>query len=230
MYQSWQDLLFLHWSVDPQLLEDTLPEGLSLDTFDGKGWVGIVPFFMRGVRPRLLPPVPSISNFMELNLRTYVVDRHGRPGVWFFSLDTSHRLPVWIAQKCFNLPYVYASMSSSEREGLIEYHSKRPNLKDTDEGLRFAWSRPNALKVAVPGSLEFFLLERYRLFAYNAKRGRLYTGKVHHKRYRYGDPKLEQYSKSLFNLNGFAAPEGEPVSILASPGAKVEIFPLERVQ
>ncbi|MBV8901140.1 MAG: DUF2071 domain-containing protein, partial [Verrucomicrobia bacterium] len=87
MRQRWLDLLFLHWRWDPVEVQRTLPPGLTVDTWEDDAWIGIVPFAMRGVRPRFCPSVPGISHFLELNLRTYVRDRLGRPGIWFYSLD-----------------------------------------------------------------------------------------------------------------------------------------------
>src|SRR5438105_3699987 len=87
MYHTWRDLLFLHWRVEPERIQRTLPPGLFVDTYDGAAWVGVVPFFMRNIRPWWLPCIPGLSNFMELNLRTYVYDAAGTPGVWFYALD-----------------------------------------------------------------------------------------------------------------------------------------------
>lgn len=81
MYQEWRDLLSLHWEYSVAAVQATLPDGLFVDAFGGKTYLGLVPFFMRNIRPRFLPAVPGISNFMELNLRTYVYDRSGVPGV-----------------------------------------------------------------------------------------------------------------------------------------------------
>ena len=81
MYQQWRDLLFLHWEYSAAAIQATLPDGLFVDSFDGKAYLGVVPFFMRNIRPRFLPAVPGISNVMELNLRTYVHDPAGVPGV-----------------------------------------------------------------------------------------------------------------------------------------------------
>jgi uncharacterized protein len=111
MYQQWRDLLFLHWEYSTATIQATLPDGLYVDTFDGKAYLGVVPFFMRNIRPRYLPTVPGISNFMELNLRTYVHDREGVPGVWFYSLDANQHLAVKIARRFFHLPYVFAHMN-----------------------------------------------------------------------------------------------------------------------
>ena len=91
MHQSWRRLLFLHWEVDPAVLASRLPAGLHLDLHGGKAWLGVVPFLMCDVRPRGLPAVPGLSNFPELNVRTYVHDKNGVAGVWFFSLDAGQR-------------------------------------------------------------------------------------------------------------------------------------------
>src|SRR4051794_23166725 len=71
MYQRWEQLLFLHWKWDPIQIQMTLPPGLTVDTFENSAWVGLVPLFMRNVRPRFVPAVPLVSDFLELNLRTY---------------------------------------------------------------------------------------------------------------------------------------------------------------
>lgn len=230
MYQEWRELLFLHWAVDVAAVQARLPESLRVDCFDGKAWIGVVPFFMRGVRPRGLPSVPGVSDFLELNLRTYVVDKQGRPGVWFFSLDTSHRLPVWIARKFFHLPYCHARMGASESEVGIEYHSSRRMLAGWDEAQVYRWSRRGAVREAEPGSLEFFLVERYRLFSHDARRDRLYSGQVHHAPYQFCAVDLQAYSKRLFGLNGLETPLGAPDSVIASPGVPVSIHALSRVR
>ena len=110
LYQSWKELLFLHWRIDPAVIQATLPPGLTVDTFEGDAYLGIVPFCMCNIRPRFLPVVPGISNFLEMNVRTYVHDEEGRPGVWFYSLDANQKLAVRVARKFFNLPYFDAKM------------------------------------------------------------------------------------------------------------------------
>ena len=105
MYQKWRDLLFLHWEFDPQVIQETLPAGLHVDTYQGRAYLGLVPFYMKDIRPRFCPCIPGISNFLEMNLRTYVFDSTGRPGVWFYSLDANQWLAVRIARRFFHLPY-----------------------------------------------------------------------------------------------------------------------------
>ena len=229
MYQRWEELLFLHWSFDPAVIQRTLPPGLTVDTFDDRAWVGVVPFFMSGVRPRFLPAVPGISGFQELNLRTYVVDGQGRAGVWFYSLDTSHRMPVWIARKFFHLNYRFARMRAERSKQGIQYVSERRLRGEWDQRQAFEWSRTGAARPAERGSLDHFLVERYRLFSYNAQRKQLYSGRVSHVPYPVQDVKLGLFSTQLFDLNDLAAPDRAPESSLASAGVSVQIYPLSRM-
>ncbi|MGZ4809473.1 MAG: YqjF family protein, partial [Thermoanaerobaculia bacterium] len=108
MRQDWHHLLFLHWEIPPSELQKMLPPGLTLDTFDGKAYVGLIPFTMTGVRPILTPPLPGISSFHEVNVRTYVHHEGRDPGVWFFSLDAANRIAVAVARRAFHLPYFRA--------------------------------------------------------------------------------------------------------------------------
>ena len=94
MTQTWHDLLFAHWPIDPHEMRPKVPPEFELDLFGGMAWIGIVPFYMTNVAPRGIPSLPWVSEFPELNVRTYV-HRGGRdPGVWFFSLDATSLLAV----------------------------------------------------------------------------------------------------------------------------------------
>ena len=102
MYQNWHHLGFFHWEVPAAELQALLPADLTVDLFEGKAYIGLVPFTMTGVRPVLLPPLPGVSSFHEINVRTYV--RHGdEEGVWFFSLDASNPLAVRAARRVVHL-------------------------------------------------------------------------------------------------------------------------------
>ena len=216
MFQHWRELLFLHWEVDPEMLRKRLPDGLHLDLFEEKAYLGIVPFFMERVRPKGLPCVPWLSDFLELNVRTYVHDDQGRPGVWFFSLDCNQPIAVEIARKLFHLPYQHARMSADE-----QYRCHR---KGEAEAAEYSYRGNETLKTAAPGTLEFFLLERYLLFS-QRKNGKLYCGQVNHKRYQFCEAQVEKWSDAPMKWEGFEV-EGKPVSQLYSPGVPVEIFPL----
>ena len=229
MYQRWEELLFLHWPVEPQVVAKVLPPGLVVDTYKGKAWLGVVPFSMRGVRPRFLPAVPGLSSFPELNLRTYVVDELGRPGVWFYSLDTPKHLPNWIARTFFHLNYRFARIQVEDKGGSRSYRSELWMGSDWDVPQEYEWERIGEPFTAEAGSLDFFLAERYRLFAYNEAKAQLLTGQVHHEAYPLQQVNLKRYSKRLFTLNGLPKPDSSPVSLLASSGVNVQISPMIRV-
>src|SRR5688572_14180894 len=112
MKQKWRNLLFLHWAIEPHLVQSTLPKGLTVDIFKDKAYIGISPFWLEDVRPRFFPPVPGISNFFEINVRTYVHDETGLPGVWFYSLDANQFLAVTLARIFYGLPYRYCEINS----------------------------------------------------------------------------------------------------------------------
>ena len=229
MHQRWEELLFLHWPVEPQIVAKVLPSGLGVDTHKGKAWIGVVPFSMRDVRPRFLPAVPGLSSFPELNLRTYVVDKRGRPGVWFYSLDTPKRLPNWIARTFFHLNYRFARIQVEDNGNLRSYRSELWMGTDWDMPQKYEWERLGEPFTAKPNSLDFFLTERYRLFAYNEAKAQLMSGQVHHQAYPLQQVNLKLYSKRLFTLNGIPKPDISPVSILASAGVDVQIYPMIEV-
>lgn len=223
MYQRWLDLLFLHWTIDPERVQRTLPRGLSVDTYEGMAWIGIVPFRMTGVRPVMLPVVSS--HFLELNLRTYVIDRHGAPGVWFYSLDANHLFAVWTARLFFGLPYLHAKMNFERRNDEIRYSAQRRGSSKVQE---FRFRPSDNLEEAQLGSPEFFLIERYRLFS--VRRAQLLTGRVYHSPYRLKKAVVSRFDKDLFDLDGLQPPLGPPESILYSAGVDVTVYPVEVVR
>lgn len=224
MFQKWNELLFLHWEIDPDLIRNRLPKELHLDLHEGKAYLGIVPFYMQRIRPRFLPCVPKLSDFLELNVRTYVHDHQGRPGVWFFSLDCDQPIAVEIARKFFHLPYQHAEMSASQENGIIDYHCQR---KGHPEKALYRYGPKNSdLKTSQPGTLEFFLLERYLLFS-QRNNGTIYCGQVHHPPYQFTEATIPEFNTAPFSWESFLI-EREPISALVSPGVSVEIFPLSK--
>ncbi|MEX1045279.1 MAG: DUF2071 domain-containing protein [Chthoniobacterales bacterium] len=223
MRQRWENLLFLHWSVEPGLIQRTLPPGLHADTFDDAGWLGIVPFAMRGVRPTGLPAVAPVSNFLELNVRTYVHDDRGVPGVWFYSLDCNQSLAVLIARIFFGLPYQRAKMQA-DFGPVIDYRSTR---RGTSEESRFVWRPEGPARVSAPGHLEFFLLERYHLYSH--RNGRLFRGTVAHAPYEIRDANVEQFSTVPASLAGFKNLSPQPRHTCHADGVDVRILGLARL-
>lgn len=219
MRQVWRDLLFLHWPVDPDVLQSTLPDGLEVDTYEGKAWLGVVPFDMEGVTPRGCPAPSAVSDFPELNLRTYV-KRNGVPGVWFYSLDVNKALPVWAANTFFHLPYFKAKMHL-EREGdVIHYTHQRGSLAFE------ATYSPQGDPIAYPkDSFETWSTSRYCLFA-QSKWGRFFRGDIHHAPWSLQPAKVEIHTNTF--LQDFPVGEMHP-SALFSKELHVVVYPLERV-
>ncbi len=178
MEMCWHDLLFIHYPVPTDSLRPLLPPGLTLDTYDGVAWIGIVPFRMSGVRPRLVPPIPGCSAFPELNVRTYVT-AEGKPGVWFFSLDATNPLAVEGARLAFHLPYYNARMSADWHGDTIEYDSRRTHSGAPPATLRARYRPVGPVYRSTPGTLESWLTERYCLYAAN-RHSRIWRCAIHH--------------------------------------------------
>lgn len=178
MTQSWHDLLFAHWPVDAWSLQPKLPAGLPLDTFNGQAWLGVVPFYMTNVAPRGVPPVPFVSSFLELNVRTYVT-LQGKPGVFFFSLDANSTLAVAAARRLFHLPYYVASMKSAKQEGQFLYTSARETRAAGVAEFAATYRPIGPLQNPSPGTLEHFLTERYCLYTVDSSH-RVKRLEIHH--------------------------------------------------
>ncbi|MCW1883244.1 DUF2071 domain-containing protein [Luteolibacter flavescens] len=225
MKQRWSRLLFLHWRVDPELLRPLLPPGLHLDLHEGEAWLGVVPFLMERVRPVMLPAVPGLSWFLELNVRIYCHDDSGQPGVWFLSLDCNQPVAVELARRLFLLPYQHARMRCGGDLKATRYHCLRSG--ETEEAI-YEYGPDGEAQEAEPGSLEFFLLERYVLFS-SGRNGQLFSGKVHHPPYRWAQAKCDRWSTLPMKWDGLPEPHGKPESALWSERVDVDIFPLRRL-
>jgi uncharacterized protein YqjF (DUF2071 family) len=165
----WEDLAFLHWQIPVEVLRRLVPAQLELDRHDGVAWIGITPFRMTRVRPVFTPPIPTASNFPELNVRTYVRLRD-RAGVYFFSLDAASWLAVTAARTATGLPYFHARMSHARDGTDIEYASARIDSTAPSAGFRARYRPTGDVSRSQPGSLEHFLTERYSLFVTRANR------------------------------------------------------------
>jgi uncharacterized protein len=222
MVQSWHDLLFAHWPVAQAALRSLVPPQLQLQTYEGQCWVGVVPFWMSGVRVRGLPPIPGTSRFPELNVRTYVTFG-GKPGVFFFSLDAANRLAVKGAQAFFHLPYFYARMKAELAGDEVVYGSVRK------EGSAEFTGRYRAIAPVVTrpeGTLAHWLTERYCL--YTVHDGRVYRGDIHHKPWPLQDATAEITRNSMAVSAGIDLPEIAPLLHFAKR-QDVLIWPLRQV-
>jgi uncharacterized protein YqjF (DUF2071 family) len=176
MGQTWEDLLFAHWRVPAEEVRQHVPEGLEVDVHDGSAWLGITPFRLTGLRARGMLPIPYVSSFLELNVRTYVRAEE-KPGIWFFSLDATSRVAVEVARRTYKLPYFHARMSATKRGEWTDYECARIEEAGRVFSGRY---RPNgSVFEADPGSLEWFLAERYCLYTTD-ERGGLARADIHH--------------------------------------------------
>jgi len=197
MTQTWHDLLFAHWPLDFDTLRALVPSPLALDRFDGRAWIGVVPFVMTNVSPRLVPPLPRLSAFPEINVRTYVTVGD-KPGVYFFSLDATNPIAVRSARALFGLPYNRASIHVDSNGDAIEYQSRR--LSD-DARFDARYGPIAAPFAAERGSLEHFLTERYCLYTVSRSR-RVSRAEVHHA------PWSLRRADADIRVNTMAAPAG----------------------
>lgn len=226
-YHCWQKLSFLHWEVPVEWLRARVHPRLTIDTFEGRAFIGLVPFTMKDIQLRGLPKFPTMTNFHETNVRTYVHLDGKDPGVWFFSLDAASKLCVLGARATYHLPYHFADMRLEERDREIHYESTRlwPKPAAPISKVTTVHS-PGEPAPAVPGTLEEFLAERYLL--YSQKNERLYRGQVFHPPYPLLNAECTQIEAGLLAALGLSD-LGAPMSTLYSSGVEVDVFAIERV-
>lgn len=207
----WRDLLFAHWVVDAAALRPLIPPRLEIDTFDGRAYVGVVPFRMEDTAPRGLPALPYLSAFAEVNVRTYV--RHdGLAGVWFFSLDAGRRLAVEGARVGFHLPYFHARMSVERDGDEVAYHSERNDRRGRPARLDVRYRPTGPVTPVGPGSLDEWLTDRLRLFAADGD-GRLSRTSIAHRPWPLRPAEAEFRVETLSVAQGLAL-SGPPIHLV----------------
>jgi len=180
MRQRWDDVLFLHWPVPPNVLRPHIPDELELDLYDGTAWIGIVLFEVNGLRGRFFPPIPFANTFPEVNVRTYV-KKNGKQGIYFFSLDTSNKLAIKAARTAYSLPYFYANVSLKRSETEVNFSSIRKERGMPRESLQVTY-RPKGVEVPnEESSFQHWMAERYcqwTLFG-----NELFRTDIHHRKW-----------------------------------------------
>jgi uncharacterized protein YqjF (DUF2071 family) len=210
---SWQDLLFAHWPLPAETLRPLIPPQLTLDTYEGHAWIGVVPFRMTAVVPRHAPPVPWFSAFLELNVRTYVtID--DKPGVWFFSLDAANPVAVAIARRRFHLPYFRAHMRLRRDRDWLAYESRRTHRGFPPGNFHGRYRPTGPVSLSQPGTLDAWLTERYALYAADPL-GRVYRGDVHHLPWPLQPADAEIAVNTVCDAHGFALPNMPPLLYFA---------------
>lgn len=234
MKQTWSDLLFLHWRVSAKDLRSLVPAGLEIDTVHGEAWVGLVPFTVTGARPRFVPPIPFVSNFHEVNVRTYVHYQGRDPGVWFFSLDASNRLVVEAARRLYHLPYRYSDIEMTVQEHVDAPPDPKPRritfesrtVADMKPDIDVRYGPGDFPRPAKPGTLEHFLIERYILYAEHEHA--LYRARVHHQPYPVQAGVVKHLRESLIAGAKIQHSAADPLAHYAA-GVDVDVWPLEDV-
>lgn len=211
--QRWSDLTFLHWALPASAVAEQLPAGLEVDTFDGRAWVGLTPLVMRDVRAPYVPAVPHLSDFVEVNLRTYVRGPDGTAGIWFFSLECA-RLPVVLALRALALPYQWARAEVATGPARIAYRTRRVG---TGLGMRAAVRVGEPVE---PDPLATFLTARW--WAYTPWGQRLWRVPVEHEPWPLRRATARVAAGDLFRTAGLPAPWVEPL-VHFSPGVHVRV-------
>lgn len=222
MTQRWRWLTFLHWAYPPEVIQQLLPPGLEVDTFDQCAWVGLVPFVLSDLRWLGTPAIPWISRFPETNVRTYVRGQDGKTGVWFFTLEADRLLGVLGARWLYHLPYRWATMDVQKIGSRVSYRSKR--LRPFGQGstdIEIETGRP-----LQAGAFDQFLTARFRLYA--AHRGEILTADIEHQRWALQSASIIRLHEDLIENSGVPRPVGEPVVHFAD-GVTVKVDRVRRV-
>lgn len=207
-YQEWNEVLFFHWKVPTELLAPLIPAGLELDLFENEAWISLVPFTMQKISPAGIPPVAFLSDFHEINLRTYVV-AEGKPGVYFINIEAQKHLSVWIAKNLSGLPYEKARIQRDEKTYLSGNPVKGFHLDVEFEVKAFLQSKTK---------LDLWLSERYCL--YLDHRQKLYRYEIQHLEWQIAEMELKKVTTD-YQISGFSFRDRVPDLIRYSPGVKV---------
>ena len=217
MRQTWLDLLFAHWPVPVEALAPAVPTALPIDVRDGMAWIGVTPFEVTGLRGRWMPPIPGLSRFAEVNVRTYVTHA-GKPGIYFLSLDAASHAAVVAARRGYRLPYFHAAMRIERGGGQVRFESRRCDGPSAGLGMRYTPGEPAA------GELARWLTERYCLYTLDDRR-RVRRADIRH------PPWSLRAAQLTLDHNTMAAPyglelEGEPPLVHYCARQDVMFWPL----
>ncbi|KGP92248.1 hypothetical protein N780_01460 [Pontibacillus chungwhensis BH030062] len=224
MKQEWNDLLFIHWPVKVSDLRPHVPDCFEIDTYDGWAWIAIVPFRMANIQLRGLPVVPGFNQLLELNVRTYV-RYNGEPGVYFYTLDANHITGVSIARYVFGLNYVTARMSLRQNDDTYHSLSRRTHIGMPPAHFHARYRPLSPVLRTQPGSLMYWLTERYALWINRGKR--IYKGPIFHQNWQLQKAEVEMPVNGLTDFLPSYVFDQKPV-VYFSKSLHTSIFPFER--
>jgi uncharacterized protein YqjF (DUF2071 family) len=208
MTQTWNRLLFAHWPVPLSLLQPYIPSAMTLDTFEGTAWIGVIPFEISHLRARGLPPIPYTSYFPEINVRTYVV-KDNKPGVFFFSLDATNPLAVAAARTFFHLPYYNANIQADKQQNTVHYKSERTHKNAPPASFSTQYRPTSSIFQADKGSLDEWLTARYCLYTHY--RNQLYRGEIHHAPWPLQHAEAEIHNNAMHPLLSPSILQSQPI-------------------
>jgi len=214
--QSWNDVLFAHYAMEPSTLRAVVPQELTLELYGGAAWLTISPFSVSHVRPSGVPPLPGISFFPQLNVRTYVT-LDGKPGVYYLSVDAASLGAVWFARLFFRMQYWHASIQVSgdtiharKPSGAgIQFLARRlhgPGERKQTEIFDATYVPEGEPDTPKPGSLDHFLTERY--CTYSLYRKQCYRTEIHHQPWPLQKATVAVRTNRLAEPLGLTLPEG----------------------
>lgn len=215
-YQEWNRVLFFHWVVPFEQLRKCVPTNLNLDTFDGNCYISLVAFTMEKIRPKFLPAIGCVSNFDEINIRTYV-EKDDKKGVYFLNIEAAKTISVLIAKVISGLPYEKAKINRTEKS----YYSN--NLK---KGFNLTSEFEINEVVNNKTELDKWLTERYCL--YNDLKSELYRYDIHHKEWEIKKINIKNLSAN-YKMGEIYLNNREPNITHYSEGIKVIAWKREKI-
>jgi uncharacterized protein YqjF (DUF2071 family) len=224
MHHVWSDLTFLHWPYDPGEVQRLLPPGLEVDTFEGRAWIGLIPFRVR-IRHVPLPAVPWLSTFPEINVRTYVRGPRGKDGIYFLSLDAARAVAALVARIVYGLRYSWARMHYGRIGSVVTYESERLYPR-SGAGARLAVAVGERLAPGELTELDLWLTSRWRYYC--VRWGRLLTGVVDHEPWPLRRAEVLECAENLIAACGLLPHQSEPLALF-SPRVDVRMSSLEPV-
>lgn len=216
-YQEWNRLIFLHFEVPFDVLRALVPHALELDSLDGQCYISVVPFTMEKIRPRHLPAVGFISDFDELNVRTYVV-KEGKPGVYFLNIEAGKSLSAFVSRTLSGLPYEKATMKRSK--GKYSSHNSKKNYQ-----LEATYHIGEVVTHKTP--LQVWLTERYCLYTYG--NNTLHRYQIHHKEWELKTIAFD-YLKVDYTFGSLKLTEDKVLAPNYSDGIQVVAWSKEKVE
>jgi uncharacterized protein YqjF (DUF2071 family) len=208
MIQGWHRLSFVHWPIEPAVIQRSLPNALEVDTFEGAAWLGLIPFHL-SVRFRGMPSIPWASRCPETNLRTYVRGPDGRRGIWFYSLEAGRLVMVLSARAWYHLPYKWSRMRMDREGSTITYESTR-RWPSTGTAVRLVLEPGEAIDPAAITPLERFLVCRWRLYSPTPEG--IATTTVDHPPWPLRRALIRELEQDLAPAAGLPQPDGTPLA------------------